>query len=56
MCMSRGQEEHLTAEWIKKFEDVIKRAPVVMLDANLLPPAMEAACNCKLLALTLTDL
>jgi len=38
-------EEHLTAEWIKKFEDVIKRAPVVMLDANLLAPAMESACH-----------
>lgn len=38
-------EKHLTAEWIKKFEDVLKRAPVVMLDANLLPPALEAACN-----------
>jgi hypothetical protein len=54
MCMLRGQEKHLTAEWIKKFEDVLKRAPVVMLDANLLPPAMEAACNCKFLTLMLS--
>ncbi|KAG0567638.1 hypothetical protein KC19_7G150400 [Ceratodon purpureus] len=38
-------EERLTSEWIKKFEDIIKRAPIVMLDANLLPPAMEAACS-----------
>jgi len=47
---------HLTTEWIIKFEDVIKRAPVIMLDANLLPPAMEAACNCMFLTLSLADL
>ncbi|GAQ85116.1 Predicted carbohydrate kinase [Klebsormidium nitens] len=38
-------EEHLTPDWILRFEDVIAAAPIVVLDANLLPDAIWTACQ-----------
>ncbi|CAK9262133.1 unnamed protein product [Sphagnum jensenii] len=38
-------DEHLTAEWIFRFSEDIKNAPILMLDGNLCPPALEAACT-----------
>lgn len=38
-------EEHLTPDWITRFEDVIAAAPIVVLDANLLPDAIWTACQ-----------
>jgi hypothetical protein len=35
----------LTAEWIFRFSEDIKNAPILMLDGNLCPPALEAACT-----------
>jgi hypothetical protein len=40
-------EEHLTSAWIQRFEDVIAAAPIVLLDANLLPDAIWTACQSK---------
>ncbi|XP_057963828.1 pseudouridine kinase isoform X2 [Malania oleifera] len=37
-------EKFLTAEWIKKFKSKLSTAPVLMVDANLNPPALEASC------------
>ncbi|KAI8554318.1 hypothetical protein RHMOL_Rhmol05G0089200 [Rhododendron molle] len=38
-------EKFLTPEWIQKFDYKIGSAPVVMVDANLSPPALEASCR-----------
>ncbi|XP_024395996.1 pseudouridine kinase [Physcomitrium patens] len=38
-------EEKLTVEWIMKFKDDIQRATIIILDANLPPPALEATCK-----------
>lgn len=43
----RWQEESLTAEWISQFRSYFGSAPLLMIDANLHPVALEAACNCK---------
>jgi hypothetical protein len=40
-------EEHVTPAWIQRFEDVIAAAPIVLLDANLLPDAILTACQSK---------
>lgn len=40
-------EEHVTPAWIQRFEDVIAAAPIVLLDANLLPDAIWTACQSK---------
>lgn len=39
-----------------KFKDDIQRATIIILDANLPPPALEATCKCKSLSLFLTVL
>lgn len=38
-------EESLTAEWINQFRSYFGSAPLLMIDANLQPLALEAACN-----------
>ncbi|KAM7474970.1 hypothetical protein LguiB_022213 [Lonicera macranthoides] len=38
-------EKFLTPEWIRQFECNICSAPVLMIDANLSPPALEASCQ-----------
>lgn len=38
-------EKFLTPEWIRKFKSNISSAPVLMIDANLCHPALEAACQ-----------
>lgn len=38
-------EESLTAEWINQFRSYFGSAPLLMIDANLHPLALEAACN-----------
>ena len=38
----------MTPQWIRKFSHKIRSAPVVMVDANLNPQALEAACQCML--------
>ncbi|XP_059076745.1 pseudouridine kinase [Cryptomeria japonica] len=38
-------EKALTAEWINQFSSYIGSAPLLMVDANLHPLALEAACN-----------
>lgn len=38
-------EENLTPEWIRLFESHIRCASFLLLDANLNPAALEAACN-----------
>lgn len=39
------QEKFLTPEWIQQFKDSICSAPILMVDANLIPPALEASCQ-----------
>ncbi|XP_044489540.1 pseudouridine kinase isoform X3 [Mangifera indica] len=38
-------EKFLTPEWIQLFKGNISSAPVLMVDANLSPPALEASCK-----------
>ncbi|XP_068655550.1 pseudouridine kinase isoform X2 [Aristolochia californica] len=38
-------EEKLTPEWIWQFRDTIRSSPVVMVDANMNPCSLEAACQ-----------
>ncbi|XVF01441.1 hypothetical protein REPUB_Repub04eG0089500 [Reevesia pubescens] len=38
-------ETFLTPEWIQKFRHKIHSAPILMVDANLSPPALEASCR-----------
>ncbi|CAN6450602.1 unnamed protein product [Victoria cruziana] len=38
-------EVFLTPEWISRFENNISSAPVVMIDANLSPLSLKAACQ-----------
>ncbi|KAJ7212852.1 hypothetical protein O6H91_Y476000 [Diphasiastrum complanatum] len=38
-------EEHMTPKWICQFVDIIQSAPVMMVDANLMPNVLEAACS-----------
>ncbi|KAL7125355.1 hypothetical protein ABFS83_14G111900 [Erythranthe nasuta] len=38
-------EKFLTAEWIQKFKSKICSAPVLMVDANLSPPALFSSCR-----------
>ncbi|OMO73778.1 hypothetical protein CCACVL1_17148 [Corchorus capsularis] len=38
-------EMFLTPEWIQKFKHKIHSAPILMVDANLSPPALEASCQ-----------
>lgn len=45
--MSFTQEKFLTPEWIQTFKSKISSAPLVMVDANLTPPALEVSCRCK---------
>lgn len=35
----------MTPQWIQKFSHKIRSAPVVMVDANLNPQALKAACQ-----------
>lgn len=42
------QEKFLTPEWIQLFKGNISSAPVLMVDANLSPPALEASCKSNL--------
>ena len=39
------QEKFLTPEWIQQFKYSICSAPILMVDANLIPPALEASCQ-----------
>ncbi|XP_031267060.1 uncharacterized protein LOC116125490 isoform X1 [Pistacia vera] len=41
-------EKFLTPEWIRLFKRNISSAPVLMVDANLSPPALEASCRSNL--------
>ncbi|KAK4562789.1 hypothetical protein RGQ29_005330 [Quercus rubra] len=38
-------EKFLTPEWIQQFKYSICSAPILMVDANLIPPALEASCQ-----------
>ncbi|GFY95081.1 pfkB-like carbohydrate kinase family protein [Actinidia rufa] len=38
-------EKFLTPQWIQQSNCIIHSAPVVMVDANLTPPALEASCR-----------
>lgn len=38
-------EKFVTPEWIEQFKYNIRSAPVVMVDANLSPPTLEASCR-----------
>ncbi|XP_022725678.1 uncharacterized protein LOC111282039 [Durio zibethinus] len=38
-------EMFLTPEWIQQFKHKIHSAPILMVDANLSPPALEASCQ-----------
>ncbi|KAL6502531.1 hypothetical protein OROHE_024536 [Orobanche hederae] len=38
-------EKFLTPEWIQKFKYNIRSAPILMVDANLTPPALLASCR-----------
>ena len=46
-----GQESFLTPSWLYRFCHHISNAPLVMLDANLPPESLEAACISKLFRL-----
>lgn len=39
------QEKYLTPDWILHFRNALPSAPVLMVDANLSLPALEAACK-----------
>ena len=39
------QEKHLSVDWVLKFVPHIQSAPVLLLDANLAPPVLEAAAR-----------
>lgn len=39
------QENFLTSDWIRQFKCNICSAPVLMVDANLSPSALEASCQ-----------
>jgi hypothetical protein len=43
--ISLTQEKFLTPEWIRQFKYNICSAPILMVDANLNPPALEACCQ-----------
>ena len=43
------QEKYLTPEWIMRFRGLICAAPVLMVDANLNSPSLEASCQSTLL-------
>ena len=43
-----GQESFLTPSWLYRFRHHISNAPLIMLDANLPPESLEAACISKL--------
>lgn len=43
--MSLAQEKFLTPDWIQQFIRHISSAPVLMVDANLSPPALAASCK-----------
>lgn len=43
--MTSSQEKFLSSEWILKSKHNISPASVLMVDANLIPPALEAACQ-----------
>nr|XP_023909124.1 uncharacterized protein LOC112020797 [Quercus suber]POF26601.1 pseudouridine kinase [Quercus suber] len=38
-------EKFLTPEWIQQFKYSICSAPILMVDANLIPPALDASCQ-----------
>ncbi|MBA0814949.1 hypothetical protein Gohar_020741, partial [Gossypium harknessii] len=38
-------EMFLTPEWIQQFKHTIHSAPLLMIDANLSPPALEVSCQ-----------
>ncbi|KAE8707594.1 hypothetical protein F3Y22_tig00110383pilonHSYRG00342 [Hibiscus syriacus] len=38
-------EKFLTPEWIQQFKHMIRSAPILMVDANLSRPALEASCR-----------
>lgn len=46
--MTTMQEKFITPEWIQLFKRNISSAPVLMVDANLNPPALEASCRSNL--------
>eukprot|EP00850_Spirogloea_muscicola_P004198 SM000018S03563 [mRNA] locus=s18:71647:74755:+ [translate_table: standard] len=42
---TRAVESELTSAWVHNFRHDIEAAPVVMVDANLLPSVLETVCN-----------
>lgn len=38
-------EMFLTPKWIQQFKHTIRSAPLLMVDANLSPPAIEVSCR-----------
>ncbi|MED6192694.1 hypothetical protein PIB30_012588 [Stylosanthes scabra] len=38
-------EKYLTPDWISRFKSTLLSAPVLMVDANLSPPSLEASCR-----------
>lgn len=42
------QEKYLTPDWIFRFKNTLLSAPVLMVDANLSHPSLEAACKSTL--------
>ena len=43
------QERVLTRKWIAQFKSNIAATPIVMIDANLSPAALQASCECMYL-------
>lgn len=52
------QEKYLTPDWILHFKSTLHSAPVLMVDANLSHPSLEASCRSTftLLILSLVSL
>lgn len=48
VAFSFEQEKFLVPRWICRFHHHISNAPLVMLDANLPPDSLAAACMSKL--------
>jgi len=42
------QEKYLTPDWILHFRNTLLSAPVLMVDANISHPTLEAACKSTL--------
>ncbi|KAL7002727.1 hypothetical protein U1Q18_003883 [Sarracenia purpurea var. burkii] len=47
-------EKFVTPDWIQQFNWNIRSAPVVVVDANLSPPALEASCRSTLFCICIS--